>query len=413
MNPEEAGKTPLTRRKSVVLLALSGVGVVSGAARASDNGYGPGVTDTEIKIGQTIAYSGPASSLGVSGRSAAAYYRMVNDKGGVNGRKITLISADDAYSPPKTVEQTRRLVEQEGVLGMFGSIGAGTNASVQRYLNDHKVPQLFVLGGSARLRDARTFPWTIGGDLAFANATVAYARYVLAEVPQPRISILYQNDDLGKDHLAGLRRGLGDRAESLIVKTASFEVTDPTVDSQIIELQGASANVQMTFSSPKFAAQAIRKMQLIGWKPLHILGHPAASIPATFKPAGLDASKGIITAEFLKQPGDPALDADSDMIEYLHCMKTYAADLDPNDKIAVFGYFAAAATTQVLGMCGDNLSRENVLNKATHLSQMPVPMFLPGITMTTTPEDYVAVKQMQLQQFDGKGWVKIGGIVEG
>ena len=304
------------------MVALSGAGVLSRAGWASDNAYGPGVTDTEIKIGQTIAYSGPASSLGVSGRSAAAYYRMVNDKGGVNGRMITLISADDAYAPPKTVEQTRRLVEQEGVLGMFGSIGAGTNASVQRYLNDHKVPQLFVLGGSARLRDARTFPWTIGGDLAFANATVAYARYIVAEVPEPKIAILYQNDDLGKDHLAGLRRGLGGKADALIVKTASFEVTDPTIDSQIIELQGADANVLMTFSIPKFAAQAIRKMQVIGWKPLHILGHPAASIPATFRPAGLDASSGIISAEFLKQPGDPAWDADSDMIEYLACLTT-------------------------------------------------------------------------------------------
>lgn len=413
MTPEEASRTRLSRRRSLALMALSGTALLSRTGWASDKVYGPGVTDSEIKIGQTIAYSGPASSLGVSGRSAAAYYKMVNDKGGVNGRIITLISADDAYAPPKTVEQTRRLVEQEGVLGMFGSIGAGTNASVQRYLNDHKVPQLFVLGGSARLRDPQISPWTLGGDLAFANATIAYARYVLAEVPEPKIAILYQNDDLGKDHLAGLRRGLGSRADALIVKAASFEVTDPTVDSQIVELQGTGANVLMTFGTSKFAAQAIRRMQTIGWKPLHILGHPAASIPATFKPAGLDASAGIISAEFLKQPGDPAWAADSDMMDYLDCMREYADDLDPNDKIAVFGYFAAAATTQVLSMCGDNLTRENVLNKATHLHQMTVPMFLPGITMNTTPEDYVAVKQMQLQRFDGKGWVKIGRVVEG
>lgn len=397
----------------MALIASGGAAMLSGTARASDKTYGPGVTDTEIKIGQTIAYSGPASSLGVCGRSAAAYYRKVNDNGGVNGRMVTLLSADDAYAPPKTVEQTRRLVEQEGVLGMFGSIGAGTNASVQRYLNEHKVPQLFVLGGSARLRDPRHSPWTMGGDLAFANATFAYARYVLAEVPQPRIAVLYQNDDLGKDHLAGLRRGLGEKADALIVKVASYEVTDPTVDSQIVELQAAGANVLMTFGTTKFAAQAIRKMWAIGWKPLHILGHPAASIPATFQPAGLEASTGIVSAEFLKQPGDPAWAADSDMVAYLDCMKTYSPDLDPNDKIAVWGYFCAAATTRVLGMCGDNLTRENVLNTATHLNKLSVPMFLPGITMTTTPEDYVAVKQMQLQRFDGKGWVTIGGVVEG
>ncbi len=403
----------MSRRATLAFLALGGTVIRSAPGRAADKAYGPGVTDTEIKIGQTAAYSGPASATGTIGRSTIAYYKMVNDLGGVNGRKINLLSVDDAYTPPKTVEQTRRLVEQEGVLGMFGMVGSAPSAAAQRYLNEHKVPQLFVFGGSARFRDPRTSPWTMGGDLAFANATVAFARYILAEVADPKIAVLYQNDDFGKDHLVGLRKGLGAKAETAIVKTASFEVTDATVDLQIIELKGSGANVLLTAGVSKFAAQAIHKMHEIGWKPLHVLGYPAASIPATFQPAGLEASVGIVSAEFLKIPGDPSWAADPEMLTYLDVMKKYAPDLDPNDKFSVFGYYHAAAVVKIFARCGDNLTRESVLDQLTHLREMTVPMFLPGITMSTTPEDYVAVRQMQLQRFNGTGWDRIGGIVEG
>ncbi len=401
----------LSRRRSVGLLALGGAGILPRPSLAAEKVYGPGVTDSEIKIGQTIAYSGPASSLGTVGRTAAAYYKMVNDQGGVTGRKINFLSMDDGYSPPKSVEQVRRLVEQEQVFGMFGSLGTATNTATQRYLNEHKVPQFFVFSGVSRFRDPHNFPWTVGGDLAFANETRAFARYILSEVPNPMIAVLYQNDDYGKDHLSGLRAGLVDRAATAIVRTASFEVTDATVDLQIIQLKESGANVLLTAGIPKFAAQAIHKMHDVGWKPLHVLAYPAASIPATFRPAGMDASVGIVTAEFVKQPGDPAWADDPEMLAFLGFMKKYAPDLDPNDKYSVFGYYHAAAVIKVLGLCGDNLTRENVLYQMTHLDAMTVPMLLPGITMTTTPDNYAAIRQMQLQSFDGTGWVKIGGII--
>jgi branched-chain amino acid transport system substrate-binding protein len=387
--------------------------MLPGSGLATEKAYGPGVTDTEIKIGQTIAYSGPASSFGIVGRTATAFYKMVNDQGGVNGRKINFLSVDDGYSPPKSVEQVRRLVEQDQVLGMFGSLGTATNTATQRYLNEHKVPHFFVFSGVARFRDPHTSPWTIGGDLAFINETTAFARYILAEVPEPKIAVLYQNDDFGKDHLVGLRKGLGGKSATAIVSTASFETADATVDSQIIQLKESGANVLLTAGIPKFAAQAIRKMHDVGWKPLHILAYPAASIPATLKPAGLEASVGIVTAEFVKQPGDPAWANDPEMIAFLQFMKTYAPDIDPNDKYSVFGYYHAAAVVKVLALCGDNLTRANVLEQMTHLRAMTVPMLLPGIAMTTTPDDYAAIKQMQLQRFDGTGWVRIGGIIEG
>lgn len=382
------------------------------AADAADKQYGPGVTDTEIKIGQTIAYSGPASALGTVGRTAAAYYRMINDQGGVNGRKITFISLDDVYSPPKAVELVRRMVEQDGVLGIFGSLGTASNVAIQRYLNDRKVPQFFVFSGVARFRDPRNFPWSIGGDLEFVNESKVLARYALETQPAPNIGVLYKNDDFGKDHVAGLRLGLGDKAAAVMGKTVSFEVTDPTVDSQIIALRESGANVVLLVAIPKFAAQAIRKMHDIGWIPLTLLAYPAASIPATFKPAGLDASTGIVTAEYLKQPGDPAWAQDPEMIAFLSFMQQYAPDIDPNDKLSVMGYYHAAMVVTLLKQCGDNLTRDNLLAQATHLQDVAVPMLLPGIRLNTAPDDYSPIKQMRLQRFDGTSWVSIGGVVD-
>lgn len=402
----------LSRRTSLALLTLGCVGVRPVTSRGTGKEYGPGVSDTEIKIGNTMPYSGPASSLGVNGRAAAAYYRMVNEQGGVNGRNINFISLDDGFSPPKTVEAVRRLVEQDEVLGIFGSLGSATNAATQKYLNDRKVPQFFVFAGAARFRDPKRFPWTIAADLSFIDEAAVFARYILLQKPNAKIAVLYENDDTGKDHLAGLRAGLGAEAESRIVKTASFEITDATVETQIIELKESGADVLMTAAIPKFAALAIRKMYDIGWNPLHVLPFFAATIPGTFRPAGLEASTGIVSAEYMKQPGDPAWAADQEMIAYLRFMKRYAPDLDPMDKSMVFGYYCAAAVVKVLGLCGDNLTRASLLEKTTNLQKLAVPMLLPGITMSSTPENYSLIRQMQLQRFDGTGWVKIGGIVE-
>jgi branched-chain amino acid transport system substrate-binding protein len=401
-----------THAKHRCLIALAVLFTASIAA-AADKQYGPGVSDTEIKLGQTVAYSGPASAIGTIGRTAAAYYRMINDRGGVNGRKINFISLDDGYSPPKAVELARRLVEQDEVLGLFGSVGVQTNSAVQRFLNDRKVPQLFVFGGVARFRDPRAAPWTMGGDLAFMNETKAFARFVLETQPGARIGVLYQNDDFGKDHLNGLRLGLSEQAPDAIAKAVSFEVTDATVDSQIFDLKEAGVDVVLIAAIPKFAAQAIRKMHDIGWNPLKLLAYPGASIPATLKPAGLDASIGVVTAEFVKQAGDPAWDTDPDMVAFLAFIKQYAPSIDPTDKFSVAGYYNAAMTVDLLKSCGDNLTRQNILDKATHLRQVQVPMLLPGIRLNTSPDDYSPIKQMQLQRFDGSGWVKIGGVVEG
>ena len=332
------------------------VGLVAATTWADEKKYGPGVTDTEIKIGNSMPYSGPASSFGTTGRAQAAYYRMINEKGGVNGRKITLISLDDGYNPPKAAENARRLVEQEEVLGIFGSLGTPANVAMQRYLNDRKVPQLFVFSGVARFRNPRTAPWTMGGDLAFVNETEVFARYILQTQAAPKIGALYQNDDFGKDHLSGLRLGLGDKGD-LIVKTVSYEPTDPTIDSQIVELQQSGANVVLIAAIPKFAAQAIRKMHDIGWNPLKLLAYPGASIPATLKPAGLEASIGVVTAEFVKVTGDPAWANDPEMQAFNSFAKTYAPDLDPNDKLTVFGYYNAAMVVALLKQCGDNLTR--------------------------------------------------------
>jgi branched-chain amino acid transport system substrate-binding protein len=385
----------------------------SSVALSAERKYGPGVSDTEIKIGQTIPYSGPAAAFGTEGRVIAAYYRMVNEQGGINGRKINFLSLDDGYNPPKTVELIRRMVEQDEVFGLFGTVGTAPNAAVQKYLNDRKVPQLFLFSGAARFRDPHAFPWTMGGDLAFISETMAFAQYILKTQSEPRIAVLYQNDDYGKDHLTGLMLGLGAKASPAVVKTASFELTDATVDSQIIELQQSGANIVLLAALPKAAAQAIRKMHDIRWNPLTLLPFPASGINTTLKPAGLDASIGIVTAEFMKQVGDPATANDPEMLAFLAFMKKYAPDIDPNDKISEFGYYHAAMVVEVLKRCGDDVTRQNLLQQATHMKNVRIPMLLEGILINTTPDDYSPIKQMRLQRFDGTSWVSFGGIVGG
>ena len=385
---------------------------VFGHSSAAEQKYPPGVSDTEIKIGQTLPYSGPASSFATIGRTQSAYYRMVNEQGGVGGRNITFISLDDGYSPPKTVEQTRRLVEQEEVLGIFGSLGTPTNAAVQRYLNEQKVPQLFLFTGTSRFRDPEHFPWTMGGDLSFVSETRAFARFIEKEAPEAKIAVLYQNDDYGKDHLNTLKAALGsDKSAAKIVAEAAYEATDPTVVSQIVVLKGSGANTLLDVALPKFAAQAIRKVYDIGWKPLHIVPYPASSIPLTLQPAGLDKSVGVITAEFLKEPADPGWQSDPDVQAYLEFQKKHNAGADPNDWSNVIAYYMASAVVELLKSCGDDLSREHVRERVSHMQGVMVPMLLTGITLNTTPTDYNAIKQMRLKRFDGTRWVPIDGIV--
>jgi len=393
----------------ILLAALAG----SASAAAAEKSYGPGVIDTEIKLGQTIAYSGPASAFGVVGRVFSAYFKKLNDEGGINGRKVSLISLDDGYSPPKTVEQTRRLVEQEHVLAITGSLGTPTNASVQRYLNERKVPQLFIFTGTSRFRDPANAPWTMGVDLAYRDEARVFADYILKVAPNAKIAELYQNDDYGKDQVAGLRAALGGRAERMIVKSESYEVTDATVESQIVSLQASGADVLVATTTPKFTAQMIRKAYDIGWKPLIFIPFPASSIPLVLQPAGLEKSVGVMTAAFVKFPGDPVWKDDAEMKDYLAFMAKYDPSDNPDDFLAIAGYYGAAATAHVLRQCGDRLTRDNVMYQATHMAGVRIPMLLPGIVFMTAPDDYNPVKQMQLQRFDGSRWTPVGEIVGG
>jgi branched-chain amino acid transport system substrate-binding protein len=389
---------------------LLGFAAVSPAA-LGETIYGPGVTDIEIRLGQTMPYSGPLSAFGTVGRASLAYFKMVNDNGGINGRRITLVSLDNESTPPKTVEQTRRLIEQDQVLAIVGSLGAAQNAVVQRYLNERKVPHLFIFTGAARFTDPQNFPWTMTLVQSEPAEARGYGRYILATAPRAKVGVLYQSDDAGKGWLAGLKQGLGDQAAA-IVREESFEFSDPTIDSQIVALQSAGADVVFyATGNSKFAAQAIRKVYDIGWKPLQILTSPASSIAATLRPAGLEKSVGVVTAEFVKLPGDPSWANDPEMRDYFAFMNKYYPEADISDRMNVLGYYDAATTVYVLKRCGDTLTRENLMFQATHMKDVRMPMLLPGITFSTSPTDYAAIKQLQLQRFDGTRWEALGDII--
>jgi branched-chain amino acid transport system substrate-binding protein len=392
---------------SLLVLTMPAVSVAQGKS------YGPGVSDDEIRLGQTMPYSGALSAFSTTGRTIAAYFRMVNENGGINGRKLTLLSLDNGSTPPKTVEQTRRLVEQENVLAIEGSLGAAHNAAVQRYLNDRKVPQLFIFTGAARFNDPQNFPWTMTLVQSETSEARAYGRHILATVPHAKVGVLYQRDDAGRGWLAGLKQGLGAKAERLIVREESFEFSDPTIDSQIVALQGAGADVVFyATGNSKFAAQAIRKAYDIGWRPLQFLPSPASSVVATLAPAGLDKSIGVVTAEFVKVPGDPSWAEDPEIADYLAFIKRYYPEADPSDRMNVLGYYNAAATVYVLKQCGEVLTRANLMFQATHMIDVRIPMLLPSITLSTSPTDYAAIKQLQLQRFDGTRWARFGSIID-
>jgi branched-chain amino acid transport system substrate-binding protein len=371
----------------------------------------PGITDTEISFGQTMAYSGPASAYGVQGRVEAAYFKMINDQGGVNGRKLNLISVDDGYSPPRTVEQTRRLVEQEEVAFIFGSLGTPTSAAIQSYLNEAKVPQLFIATGASRFADPKGSPWTIPFYASYQTEWSIYGKQIFATNMDAKVGLLYQNDDTGADARTGLRNGLGVEHAALIVKEASYEVSDPTIDSQIVTLQAAGADTVLIAATPKFAAQAIRKIYDIGWAPTRYLGAPSSSIEAVLKPAGLNKSKGVITARFLKDPTDPRWKDDAGCKQWAAFVAKYLAPAQRDDQIAIYGFSAAAMIVQVLKQCGDDLSRENIMRQAANIKDLELPMLLPGIRVNTSADDFRPIRQMQLSRFDGESWELFGGLM--
>jgi ABC-type branched-subunit amino acid transport system substrate-binding protein len=394
-----------------ILLAVCLLATLSAGDLHAQKRYGPGVTDTEILLGQSMPYSGPASAYGTYGKAQAAFFRMLNEHGGVNGRKIKLLSLDDGYSPPRTVEQIRKLVEQDQVLAIFSSFGTPTNTAIVKYLNVKKVPHLFVTSGAAEFTDPKTYPWTIGWRVNYVSEAQVYARYLLEMRPNAKIAALYQHDDVGKDYMRGLREGLGDRAQKMIVAEASFEVTDPTVDSQIVSLKSSGADTFFNFSSPKAAAQAIRKIWDLGWRPLQFVGNPAASVATVMRPAGIEKSIGIISGAFLKDPTDAHWLSDAGYRKWLAFMKQYYPEGDLADFYNVYAYSTAQTLVQVLKQCGDDLTRENVMRQTANLKNFELPMLLPGIRIDTGPTDYSPVEQMQLQRFDGKQWVLFGEII--
>jgi branched-chain amino acid transport system substrate-binding protein len=403
----------MTMKRTVVTgLSAAGVLLASGLAFAAGQ-YGPGASDVEIKIGNTMPYSGPASNYGAIGQSDAAYFAMINERGGINGRKINFISRDDGYSPPKTVEQVRRLVEQDQVLLLFNMFGTPPNTAVQGYLNDNKVPQLFVASGANKWNDPKRYPWTIGWPPSDRSEARIWARYILKSIPDAKIAVLYQNDDFGMDYLIGLREGLGDKANKMIVATQSYETTDATVDSQIVALHGSSADVLLTAAIPKFAAQAIRKIYAIGWKPTHLLTRISNSVGAVMRPAGPEKAVGIISETFLKDPTDPQWQDTAEYKEWLAWMKKYNTSGNVADALTVYGYSAAQTMVAVLIACGDDLTRENVMKQAASIHDLRLPMLLPGITVSTRADDYAPIKQMQLQKFDGATWRLFGEVISG
>jgi branched-chain amino acid transport system substrate-binding protein len=380
-------------------------------AMAAKKMYGPGVTDTGITLGQTMPYSGPASAYGTIGKAEAAYFAMINAEGGVNGRKINLISLDDAYSPPRTVQQTRRLVEEDHVLADFNPLGTPTNTAIQKYLNEQKVPQLFVATGATKWGSPKEYPWTMGWQPTYQMEGRIYAHYLLKHMPDAKIGILYQDDDYGKDYVKGLTDGLGAKAKSMIVKEVTYETSDPTIDSQIITLQASGANVFYDVTTPKFAAQAISEAHSIGWKPLHILNSVSASVGAVLRPAGLQNSVGIITTEYLKDPTDPRWRDDPGYKHWLAWMNKYYPGGDKKDAFNVYGYSVAQTMVQVLKQCGSDLTRANLMKQAADIKDLPLPMLLPGITVHTSPSNYYPISQEQLARFNGETWELFGPVV--
>jgi branched-chain amino acid transport system substrate-binding protein len=374
--------------------------------------YDTGATDTEIKIGNIMPYSGPASAYGVIGKTEAAYFNKINAEGGINGRKIKFISYDDGYSPPKAVEQARKLVESDEVLLIFNSLGTPSNSAIQKYLNGRKVPQLFVATGATKWNDPKDFPWTMGWQPSYQSEARIYAKYLIKTKPDAKISVLYQNDDFGKDYLKGLKDGLGAKA-SMIVAEESYETTEPTIDNHIVKLKASGADVFLSITTPKFAAQAIKKLAEIEWKPLHIVSNVSASVGGVIKPAGFENAQGILSATYAKDGSDPEWDNDPGMKKFFAFLEKYDADANKLDGSVVYGYGAAQTMVKVLEMCGDNLTRENVMKQAASLKDFVPDTLLPGVAINTSPTNFAPIERLQMMRFKGEKWELFGDVISG
>jgi branched-chain amino acid transport system substrate-binding protein len=392
------------------ILLASSLLLAAGPASAQTKN-GPGVSDTEILIGQTNPYSGPLSAYGTQGRAESAYYNMINEQGGINGRKIRLLSLDDGYSPPKTVEQHRRLVEGDEVLGVVGTMGTPTNSAIVKYMNSKSVPHIFIATGASKWGDYKDYPWTMGWYPTYRSEGAIYGKYVRENIMDAKVAILSQNDDYGKDFVAGFKAGLGDAADKLIVKELTYEVSEPTIDSQIITLKASGANVLFSAATAKAAAQTIRKAGELDWHPTHFLVQNANSISTVLTPAGLDNSKGLISTAYIKDPVDPQFANDDGIKWYLAFMKKYYPEGDINDPQNEIGVSIAATFVQVLKQCGNNLSRENLLAQANNIKDLELPLLLPGIKLNTGTQDHYPIEQFQLVKFDGKTWSRFGDVL--
>jgi len=400
------------RRAALFSLSSAALGLALGTASSmawAQKKYDPGATDTEIKVGHITAYSGPASAYGVIGKAIAAYVNMVNDQGGVNGRKINFISVDDGYSPPKTVEQARKLVEQDEVLVLFNPLGTPPNSAIHRYMNQKKVPHLFLATGATKWGDPKNFPWTMGWQPNYQSEAKIYAQHLLETKPNAKVAVLFQNDDYGKDYLKGFKDGLGAKAASMIIKEVSYEVTDPTIDSQMVTLKSTGADVFFNITTPKFAAQAIKKAAEIGWKPVHYLNSVSASVGAVMTPAGLENGVGLITAGYIKDPTDAQWQKGKEWDDFTGWLKKYVPGADIKDVNYVYGYTAAQGLVHTLKQAGDNLTRENIMKQAASLD-MTLPMLIPGVNVKTGPDDFFPIERMQLQKFTGKTWELFGKV---
>jgi branched-chain amino acid transport system substrate-binding protein len=397
----------LSRR---LLLALA-AGLVAVTPAAAQKKYDTGATDTEIKIGNINPYSGPASAYGLIGRTIGAYFKKVNEEGGINGRKINYITYDDGYSPPKAVEQVRKLVESDEVLLVFQSLGTPSNTAIQKYMNAKKVPQLFVATGATKWGDPKGFPWTMGWQPNYQSEGRIYAKYLLQNHPNGKIGILYQNDDYGKDYVKGLKDGLNGKMQ--VVAELPYEPADPTVDSQIISLKASGADIFFNVTTPKFAAQAIKKAHEIGWKPVHLLNNVSNSVGSVLKPAGFEAAKGVLSTGYIKDSTDPTWKDDAGLKEWAAFMDKHFPEGDKTSSFTVYGYTVAQTLVQVLKQCGDNLTRENVMKQAASLKDLNLPMLLPGIKINTSGSDFYPIEQMQMQRFTGDRWELFGPVMSG
>src|SRR6516162_8795575 len=396
---------------ATILSAALLAGSLAGTAQAQKR-YDPGATDTEIKVGNIMPYSGPASTYATIGKTEAAYFNKLNAEGGINGRKINFISYDDAYSPQKTVEQARKLVESDEVLLIFNPLGTPGNSAIQKYMNTKRVPQLFVSTGAAKWNDPKNFPWTMGWQPNYQTEARIYAAYILKNHPGKTIGVLYQNDDFGKDYLIGLHDGHGDQANKLILIESSYETSAPTVDSQVVQIRSANPDILVNVATPKFAAQAIKKIAEIGWKPIHFLTNVSASIGGVMKPAGYEASQGILSTNYLKDPKDPQWKNDPAMNEWRAFMNQWYPEGDQEDASTVFGYGVAKGLEQVLRQCGDNLTRENIMKQAASLD-FEIGVYLPGTRIKTGPTDFAPIEQLQMMRFKGESWELFGPVMSG